>query len=87
MLIPSLYRSGEAEQAWKVSHAAFYGAMIGALAALFKTFGPLSAGVAGGLTQRLGEIAVAALAFALLCVAAAMLRNFLARHLIWHEDR
>jgi hypothetical protein len=87
MPLPSLYRSGEPERAWKVSRAALYGAIIGAFAALFRTFGPLRASAAGVLTHRLAEIAIAALAFALLCVVAAMLRNFLARHLIWHEDR
>lgn len=87
MLLPSLHRSETPERAWKVSHAALYGAVVGALAALFKTFGPLRAGTAGALTNRLAEIAVAALFFALLCVAAAMLRNFLARRLIWNEDR
>jgi len=33
------------------------------------------------------EIAAAALAFAVLCAAAAALRNFIARRLIWHEGR
>jgi hypothetical protein len=87
MPLPSLYQSGESERAWKVSHAALYGAIVGVLAAMFKVFGPLHAGGSGGLTRQFAEIAVAALAFALLCAAAAMLRNFLARRLVWHDDR
>jgi hypothetical protein len=87
MPLPSLYRSDEPQRAWKVSHAALYGAIVGALAALFKVFGPLRASGSDVLTRQLAEIALAALAFALLCVAAAMLRNFLAQRLIWHEDR
>lgn len=84
MLIPSFYRSAQPERSWKVGHAALYGAVIGALAALFKTFGPLGG---GPLTHRLAELVAASAAFALLCAAAAMLRNTLASRLIWREDR
>ena len=87
MPLPSFYKSQEAERAWKPGRAGLYGAILGGLAALFKTFGPLSARAAAPLTHRLAEIAVAAVLFALLCAAAAMLRNFLAQRLIWHDDR
>jgi hypothetical protein len=86
MPLPSFYQSQESERAWKPGRAALYGAIAGALAALFKTFGSLGAGAAVPLTHRLAEIALAALFFALLCAAATMLRNALSR-LIWHEDR
>lgn len=68
--------------------AAAYGAGIGALAAAFKTLGPLREadatvhGFAGRLAAGLPEIAAVALAFALLCAGAALLRNALARWLI-----
>jgi hypothetical protein len=39
------------------------------------------------LTGSAGEIAGAAVVFALLCAAAAALRNFLARRLVWHYGR
>jgi hypothetical protein len=86
MPLPSLFKSSQSGHAWSVIHAAGYGALVGALAALFKTFGPLQAG-GGKLTDHLIEIGAAAVAFALLCAAAAMLRNFIARRLIWHEGR
>lgn len=91
MPLPSLYRSGEPTRAWNIAHAAGYGAVLGALAAAFKTLGPFHAGAgnlaAGHLAGSLVEIAVAAVAFALLCAAAALLRNFIARRLIWHDGR
>jgi len=88
MPLPSFYKSGEAARAWNVTHAAIYGAVGGALAAVFKTLGPLrAAAAAANLADSLTEIAVAALAFALLCAAAATLRNFIARRLVWHEGR
>ena len=88
MPLPSFYRSAEPASAWNVVHAACYGAIIGALAALFRTVGPFRAGGgAGNLPDYLMEIAAAALAFAVLCAAAAALRNFIARRLIWHEGR
>ena len=87
MPLPSFYRSDDPERAWKPRRAALYGAILGALAALFRTFSPLGAGVGASLTHRLAEIAVVAFFFALLCVAAAMLRNALASRLIWHDDR
>ena len=84
-MLPSLYKSGQSARAWNVAHAFGYGAGIGALAAAFKTLGPFRVG-AGSFADRLVEIAVAAAAFALLCAAAAALRNFIARRLIWHEE-
>ncbi len=88
MPLPSLYKLGEPARAWNVTHAAIYGAVVGALAAVFKTLGQLHAAAsAGNLVDSLTEIVVAALAFALLCAAAATLRNFLARRLVWHEGR
>ena len=63
-----------------MTRAAVYGAGIGALAALFKTLGLRHE--AGSALAHLLEIAAAALAFALLCAAAAALHNFFARRLI-----
>jgi hypothetical protein len=86
MPLPSLFQSSEKPGAWSVVHAAGYGAVIGALAASFKTFGQLHAANAGAsLTDSAEEIAGAALVFALLCAGAAALRNFLARRHIWHD--
>jgi hypothetical protein len=88
MPLPSFYRSGDGFRPWRISHAALCGAGLGALAALFKTMAPL--GLSGGLVGRnaaIGEIAVVAACFALLCAAAAILRNFVARRLIWNESR
>ena len=88
MPLPSLYRSGDSFRPWRISHAAACGAALGALAALFKELAPR--GFAGGLSSRpagIAEIAAVALAFALLCAGAAMLRNFLARRLVWHDGR
>jgi hypothetical protein len=93
MLLPSLYISGDKARAWSVTRAAAYGAVIGALAALFKTLGALheAISVSGrpseNLLANVPEIAGAALGFALLCAAASALRNFLARRLIWPECR
>lgn len=88
MPLPSLFKSAETARAWNIAHAACYGAVIGALAALFKTLAPPGAGGgAANLTDRLLQIALAALAFALLCAAAASLRNFIARRLVWHAGR
>jgi hypothetical protein len=83
MPIPSLYLSSQAPRNWNIARAAAYGGGIGAVAALFKTIGPLRGGdpAFGAAWQILG----AALAFALLCAGAAALRNLIARRLIWHE--
>jgi cytochrome c oxidase assembly factor CtaG len=82
MPLPSLYRFGEQTHAWSVTRAAAYGAVVGALAALFKTFAPVHTAGTGHLAGHLLEIAAAAAVFALLCAAAAMARNFLARRLV-----
>ncbi len=90
MPLPSLYRSGDGFRPWRITHAAACGAALGALAALFKKLAPLGGTGAGGLSHRpagIAEIAAVALAFALLCAGAALLRNFLARRLVWHEGR
>ncbi len=89
MPLPSLFQSSEGSAAaWNVVHAAGYGALIGALAALFRTLGPLHAAkVVGSLTHNAVEIAGAALVFALLCAGAAALRNFLAHRFVWHDGR
>lgn len=88
MPLPSFYKSENSERAWNLTRAAGYGALLGVLAALFKTLGPFHARSAGGgLTDHLVEIVVAAAAFAALCAGAAALRNYLARRLVWDERR
>jgi hypothetical protein len=88
MPLPSLFQSNENAQAWSVVHAAGYGVIIGALAALFKTLGPMRAANAGAsLSSSAPDIAVVACVFALLCAGAAALRNFLARRFIWHDGQ
>ncbi len=57
--------------------AAACGAGIGALAGLFKTFGPLRDAAPDAFSFL--QIAGATLAFALLCAGAAALRNSIAR--------
>jgi hypothetical protein len=84
MPLPSLYLSGEGARPWSIPRAAAYGAGIGALAALIKTFALRQD---GGAAAHVLDIAGAALAFALLCAGAAALRNFLARRLIWPQGR
>lgn len=79
MPFPSFFVSGGRTRAWNVRRAAAYGAGIGALAALFRTSGPLQE--AGSAPAHLLEITTVALGFALLCSAAAALRNFIARRL------
>lgn len=88
MPLPSFYRSDDSFRPWRVTHAAACGAGLGALAALFKMLAPpgVAVGVSGRPVGILG-IAAVALGFAALCAAAAMLRNFVARHLIWNEGR
>jgi uncharacterized membrane protein YfcA len=86
-MLPSFYRSDETDRPWRVTYAAIYGAVIGVLAAVFKIFGPQH--VTAGLSDwsaTLALVVVAGLGFAALCAAAAALRNFIARHLIWHES-
>jgi hypothetical protein len=80
MPLPSLYLAADGARAWSIARAAAYGGGIGTVAAMFKTFGP---GHEAGLgAANLVEIAAAAFGFALVCSAAAMLRNFIARRLV-----
>jgi hypothetical protein len=78
MPLPSLYLSHDKAREWNVARAALYGAALGLLAGLFKTFGPLHHGVWSAL-----EIAGATVGFAALCAAAAAIRNVVARRQIW----
>lgn len=87
MPLPSLFRSQDAARPWNLVYAALCGGGLGAFAGLLKTFNPFRPVPSETLTNHLADIAVAALGFALLCAAAAALRNFIARHLIWHDDR
>jgi hypothetical protein len=80
-MLSSLFGSGESRRAWSISRAAAYGAVVGILAALFKTIGPLQA--SGASRAPAWEIAGAAVGFALLCAGAAALRNAIARRLVW----
>ena len=83
MLVPSLHIPEDPTRPWSVARAAAYGAGIGALAALFKAFGPLHQ--AGSDATKLFQIAAAVLAFAVLCAGAAALRNWIARRFVWRE--
>ena len=83
MPIPSLYNSAGNASAWNVGRAAAFGAGIGALAAVFRIFGPLHR-IAPSAANAL-EIAAAAFGFAILCAGAAALRNLVARRLIWPD--
>lgn len=87
MLLPSFYRSQDADRPWNPAYAALCGAGIGAVAGLLKTVNPFRVAPPETLINHLIDIAVAALGFALLCAAAAALRNFIARHLIWDGHR
>jgi hypothetical protein len=84
-MLPSLFASEEKAQAWRIARAAAYGAALGAVAAVFKIFGPLHTGGFGA--TPFWDIAAAVLGFALLCAGAALLRNALARRLIWPNLR
>jgi hypothetical protein len=77
MPLPSLFASADNARVWRIPRAATYGAGIGALAALFKAFGPMHG--AGSAAAHVLEVGAAALAFALICAGAAALRNCLAR--------
>lgn len=78
MPLPSLYLSDAKAREWNVARAALYGAGLGLLAGLLKTFSPLHHG-AGSIL----DVAAAAIGFAVLCAAAAAIRNAVARRLIW----
>jgi hypothetical protein len=83
MPLPSLYVSGDKLREWNIARAGAYGAVLGIVAGLFKTFGLTHQAIATSVP----EIAGVALGFALLCAGAAALRNFIARRLIWPELR
>jgi hypothetical protein len=87
MPLPSFYRSHDSARPWNLGYAALCGGGLGAVAGLLKTFNPFRPAPAEDLTDHLLDIAIAALGFALLCAAAAVLRNFIAARLIWHDDR
>jgi len=70
-------------QPWNTARATIYGAAIGIGAAAFKLFAPWAE--PHDLAAIAREFVGAGLAFALLCAAAAALRNYIARRLIWPE--
>jgi hypothetical protein len=80
MPLPSLYPGNERARQWRLTRAAAYGAGIGVAAALLKMLGP--AGDRTWSSARFLEVAEAALAFALLCAAAALVRNMLVRRFV-----
>jgi len=83
MPLPSLYVSGDKLREWNIARTAAYGAVLGIVAGLFKTFGLTHQAIATSVPEIVGV----ALGFALLCAGAAALRNFIARRLIWPELR
>jgi hypothetical protein len=92
-VLPSFYVASDKARAWSVTRAAACGAALGLVAALFKMLGPLHQAIAVSVTRgenlvaHIPEIAGATAGFALLCAGAAVLRNVLARRLIWPEIR
>ena len=84
-MLPSLFASRDSDRAWNVSRAAALGAAVGFVASSFRTFGPLRD--AGSTFSRIVEIAGVTLVFALLCAGVALLRNIIARRLIWPERK
>jgi len=82
-VLPSLFASKERAQPWNVPRAAAAGAAVGLAAALFRTLGPLHAH--GFHTAAVVETVGAVVGFALLCAVAALLRNLVARKLIWPD--
>jgi hypothetical protein len=87
MPLPSLYRSQDTARSWSLAYAAACGAGIGGLAGLIKTVNPFRPAAPANFTDHLVGIVVAALGFALLCVAVAALRNLIARRLIWRDHQ
>jgi hypothetical protein len=81
MPLPSLYVSGDKPREWSITRAAAHGAVLGAVAGLFKTFGLVHQAIATSVPEIVGV----ALGLALLCAGATALRNFIARRLIWPE--
>jgi hypothetical protein len=80
MPLPSLYPGQKGDRDWRLARAAVYGGSIGLAAASFKMLGPL--GERTWTSATLLELGEAAGAFALLCAAAALLRNTLARRFV-----
>ncbi|HML07088.1 MAG TPA: hypothetical protein VK430_03030 [Xanthobacteraceae bacterium] len=80
MPLASFFGSRDGARTWSPARGAAYGAGIGAVAALWKISWQLRG--AGSTGAHLLEVAGAALAFALLCAGAALLRNLIARRLI-----
>jgi hypothetical protein len=80
MPLPSLYPGNERNGDWRPSRAAIYGAGVGLAAGLFKMLGPLGERV--WAPAKLWELGEAAVGFALLCAAAAFLRNRLTRRFV-----
>jgi hypothetical protein len=82
MPLPSLYPGNEGAhaQSWRLTRAAAYGAAIGVAAALFKMLAPTGERVWSPV--KFLEVVEAALAFALLCAAAAFVRNILVRRFV-----
>ena len=82
-MLPSFYLSPDKPQVWSVTRAAIYGAGIGLVAALVKTLRPSFIGTRAPASVMASwpEIAAATCAFALLCAAAALLRNLLLQRL------
>ena len=88
MPLLSFFSSPDSEHTWSVARAAGYGAAIGVVASSLKAFAPsVGLGMAGHLTTSLVQIGVVTTAFAILCAALAMLRNFILRRLVWREGR
>jgi hypothetical protein len=80
MPLPSLYPGQKGDRHWRLGRAASCGGCIGLAAALFRMLGPL--GERTWTSATFLELGEAAGAFALLCAAAALLRNTLARRLV-----
>lgn len=80
MPLPSLYPGEKGARDWRLARAAVYGGCIGLAAALFKMLGP--SGERTWTSATLLELGEAVVAFALLCAAAAFLRNLLVRRFV-----
>ena len=93
MPLPSLYVCGDKTRAWSIARTAAYGAVLGALAGIFKALGPLreASPLSGQPSEKflagIPEIAGAALGFALLCAFATAVRNVMARRFVWRDFR
>jgi hypothetical protein len=91
MPLPSLHPSNHPRSAndqrreWSIARAAAIGAALGVMTSLFRALDPLhqAGGASATLATGVARIAGAALGFAVLCAAAAALRNFIVRRLVW----